>query len=260
MAWPIDIERALAILILGASRALPLSWVVPIFGGPALPWAIRLGLGLGLGFLCFPLIALQPLPGDVVGWVLLLFREVMVGTVMGFVVACLFRAAEAAGRLTDVLRGPNLAEVLSPLSGDRGTPLGSLFLLLAVVVFLEIGGLGYLAAALARSYEAIPLAARVQGPHAQKAALLVVAASAKLLESALALAAPAVVALLIADLLLGALGRAAPSLPLFFVGMPAKALLGVGMVLLGVGALDGALTTGFRGFLVLLDGTATFGP
>jgi flagellar biosynthetic protein FliR len=179
---------------------------------------------------------------------------------MGFVVACLFRAAEAAGRLTDVLRGTNLAEALSPLSGERSSPLGSLFLLLAVVVFLEIGGLGYLAAALARSYEAIPLAASVQSPHAQKAALLVMAASAKLIESALALAAPALVAMLIADLVLGALGRAAPSLPVFFVGMPAKALLGVGMVLLGVGTLDGALTAGFRGFLVLLDRAATFGP
>jgi flagellar biosynthesis protein FliR len=260
MAWPIDIERTLAIFALGASRTLPLSWMVPIFGGPALPVPIRLGIGLGLGLLCFPLIALQPMPQSAVAWVLVLFREAMIGTVMGFVIACLFRAVEAAGRLTDVMRGANLAEVLSPLSGERSTPLGGLFLLLATVVFLELGGAGYLATALARSYEAMPLGAGHQSPHAQKAALLVVAASAKLIESALALAAPVLVTLLIADLILGALGRAAPSLPLFFVGMPAKALLGVGMVLLGLGTLDGALTAGFQGILDLLGRAAAIGP
>lgn len=259
MAWPIDIERSVAIFALGASRTLPLSWMVPIFGGPALPVPIRLGLGLGLGLLCFPLIALQPIPREAVAWTVLLFREAIVGTVMGLVIACLFRAVESAGRLTDVLRGANLAEVISPLSEERSTPLGTLFLLLAVVVFMEMGGAGYLATALARSYEAMPLGAGESQP-VQKAALLVVVASAKLIESAVALAAPVVVALLMTDLVLGALGRAAPSLPLFFVGMPAKALLGVGMVLLGLGALDGALTAGFRGFLELLNRAATSAP
>lgn len=257
MAWPIDIERTLAVFALGASRTLPLSWMVPIFGGPTLPVPLRLGLGLGLGLLCFPLIALQPLPHDAVAWTLLLFREVIVGLVMGLVIACLFRAVESAGRLTDVLRGANLAEVISPLSDERSTPLGNLFLFLAVVVFMEMGGAGYLASALARSYEAMPLGAGNQSQQAQQAALLVMIASAKLIESAVALAAPVLVALLLADLVLGALGRAAPSLPLFFVGMPAKALLGVGMVLLGLGTLDGALTAGFRGFLDLLNRAAT---
>jgi flagellar biosynthetic protein FliR len=84
-------------------------------------------------------------------------------------------------------------------------------------------------------------------------------ASAKLIEAAIGLAAPAVVALLLADLALGALGRAVPQIPLYFVGMPAKALLGVGAVLAGLATLDSALTLGFRGFLVLLERAAQLG-
>jgi flagellar biosynthesis protein FliR len=259
MVWPVDMERTLAAFVLGASRTLPLCWMVPIFGGPALPGPLRVGLGLGLGLLCFPLIALQTLPNSVVGWSVLLIHEAAIGVVMGLVIACLFRAVEAAGRLTDVLRGTNLAEVISPLSDDRGSSMGNLFLLLAVIVFWEIGGAGYLATALARSYEAMPLGVVSRSLPVENAAWLVVAASAKLIEAALGLAAPVIVALLITDLILGALGRAAPSLPLFFVGMPAKALLGVGMVLLGMGSLDGALTTGFRGFLTLLENAARLG-
>ena len=186
MVWPGEIERILTVFVVGASRTLPLSWMVPAMGGPTLPVPIRVGLGLALAVLCFPLIAMHPVPDGVVSWTLLLSREVVVGLVMGLVIACLFRAVEAAGRLTDVLRGANLVEILSPLSDARSTPLGGLFLLLAVVVFWEIGGAGYLVAALARSYEAIPptLDAVVLQ---RKAVFVVIEASAKLIESAVAL-------------------------------------------------------------------------
>jgi len=77
-------------------------------------------------------------------------------------------------------------------------------------------------------------------------------ASAKLIESAIGLCAPVVVALLLTDILLGIVGRAVPQIPIYFVGMPLKALLGVGAVLLGLAGLDTALNAGFRGFFDLL--------
>jgi flagellar biosynthetic protein FliR len=83
----------------------------------------------------------------------------------------------------------------------------------------------------------------------------VVLASAKLLASALALAAPLVVALLLADVALAVLARVAPQTPIYFLGLPAKALLGVGAVLMGVGFLQGALARGFVGWLALMART-----
>jgi flagellar biosynthesis protein FliR len=82
--------------------------------------------------------------------------------------------------------------------------------------------------------------------------MVAIAASAKLIEAAIGLCAPAVVALLLADILLGIVGRAVPQIPLYFVAMPLKALLGVGAVLLGLASLDAALQSGFRGFFNLL--------
>ena len=257
---PGNLEHALAVFALAAGRTVSMVWLVPAFGGPTLPAQIRLALGLALASLCFPLVAGQVPAGGSVLWVLLFFREIVVGVVMGLVVACLFRAAEAAGQLTDIVRGANLAEVISPLTESRSSPLGNLFLLLAVVIFFEMGGAGYLATALARSYEAVPLAATEPTPASlHTAAFLVIAASGKLIEAAVGLAAPALIALLLADLVLGALGRVAPQIPLYFVGMPAKALLGVGAILAGIATLDSALTVGFRGFLVLLERAAQLG-
>jgi flagellar biosynthetic protein FliR len=251
-----NLEPSLSLLGLGAARTVPLAWSIPVFGGPALPSSSRLALGIGLTVLCYPWLAANPPPPNAVLWILLVARELLVGVVMGLVLACMFRAAEAAGALTDLARGGRSAELLSPVGGDGSSPLGVLLLLLASLLFLEIGGVGQVAAALARSYEAIPIgAAGALGPPTRSAALLAIAATGKLIEAAIGLAAPALVALLLADLGLGVVGRAVPALPVHAAGVPLRALLGVGVVLLVVGALDVAIQGGFRAFFALLEAT-----
>lgn len=260
MSLTSDFGLSLGLLGLGAARTVPLAWSVPVFGGPGLPGQIRVALGLGLAVLCYPALASTSLPADTLSWALLATREALVGAVMGFVCAAMFRAAAAAGELTDVLRGMNFASLLSPAGEQRTSPLGALLLLFACVVFLELGGIGLVASALARSYEAFPLAVSPRiGEPSRAAALLVLAASAKLIEAAIGLAAPALVALLLADIVLGAIGRAVPGVPSYFVGMPLKALLGIGAVLLGLGGLDLAMQHGFRGFFALLAAALRMG-
>ncbi len=79
------------------------------------------------------------------------------------------------------------------------------------------------------------------------------AASAKLLESAVGLAAPVIVALLLADIALGVVGRVTPALPVYFAAMPLKGVLSIGIVLLGLGALDAALVAGWPAWMALAD-------
>jgi len=153
-----------------------------------------------------------------------------------------------------VVRGSNMAEVISPVSEGRTSPLGDVSLLLAVIIFLELGGVGYVATALARSYEAVPLAPAARGASVLTPAVaLIIEASGKILDAALGLAAPAVVSLLLADLALGAIARSAPQVPVYFAAMPLKTLLGVGMLLVGLGAFEGAIVAGFRGWAVIVE-------
>lgn len=236
-----------------AARTIPLAWSIPAFGGPSLPGRIRVAMGIGLALLCLPVLAVAPPAGGALLWGLLVAREVMVGIVLGFVCACMFRAAEAAGQCTDFLRGVSLSEAMAPTGEGRSSPLGTLMLLLAAVVFFEMGGLAHVTSALVRSYEAVPLSAPTRFAGSPKAmAMVAIAASAKLIEAAIGLCAPAVVALLLADILLGMVGRVVPQIPVYFVGMPLKALLGVGAVLLGLAGLDMALQSGFLEFYDLL--------
>ena len=247
---PVDLKRYLVLLGWGAARSMPIVWLIPAFGGPTIPVQVRLALGLALSGLCLPLLSGHAPEVSAPLWPVLAAREVVVGIVMGLACACWFRASEAAGRLVDAFRGVGWVDGLSPVGGERSSPLASLMLLLAVFVFLEIGGIRHVALALAQSYQAIPLSAQPGAPsHAMAAA--VVLASGKLIESALGLSAPVLVSLVLADLLLGAIGRAAPQMPIQSVGVPLKALLGVGVVLLGLGGIEVALRGSLAGFLTL---------
>ncbi len=251
---PRDLDRWLWALGVGAMRTIPIAFLIPAFGGQSVPAQVRMGLGLALSAICLPVV-MPALPTQTGGlyWILLLARETAVGFTVGFVGSSVFRAAESAGRLVDTLRGANMAEVISPITEGRASPLGDIFLLLATVIFLEMGGVGHVATALARSYQAVPLDLSGTPESLAAAARLVVITTAMLLESTLALAAPAIVALFVADLVLGAIARMAPQIPVYFVGMPLKAMAGVGIVLVGLGGIEGALSGAFRGWYVMVE-------
>jgi type III secretory pathway component EscT len=241
---------------LGAARALPVTWLVGPLGGARLPAPARVAFGLLLAVLAAPALTHAAARAElghagavVVG--LVLARELLIGLGLGLVTSFAFRAAETAGRLVDVLRGATLAEVFVPTSEERASPLGALYVLLASLVFLELGGVTRTVEALLASYDAVPLVGALTAGTLRAGAQVVVLASARLLESALGLAAPALVALWLADLALGLVARVAPQVPIYFVGLPLKGLLAVGVVLLGVGALERSFAGGFGGWLEL---------
>lgn len=244
------------LLVVGAARTIPLVWSVPVFGGPAFPWQLRLAFGAGMAWLSWPLLAGRGMPETVGAWIMLVTREILVGVVMGFACAAVFRAAEAAGGLMDVARGGMVVSIPGPGAEEgTSTPVGVLLLLLACTIFCQIDGLGHVAVALARSYEAIPIAAPLSvAPTARGAALLAVAASGKLIESVIALAAPVLLALLLADLVLGVVGRLVPGIPVCAHALPLKALLGLAAVLVALAGIDLAIAGRVGDFFGLLDG------
>lgn len=249
-------------LELGAARATPIIWMVAPLGGVRLPAPARAGLALLLAGLAAPLLAASPgaaalVPGPAVRLVLAFGREVLVGFCLGFVAAAAFRAAELAGRLGDTLRGANVAEILVPTAEERSSPLGVLYLLLATLVFLQLGGVARLTAALIDSYRVLPVGGGLDAGAAHRAAALVAIASARLIAAGVALAAPVIVALWLTDLALGLVARAAPQVPVYFIGLPLKGLLAIGLVLLTVGTLESALAGDFGRWLNLVRRTAT---
>ncbi len=248
----------LAALLLGAARAAPIVWLVGPLGGVRLPAAARVGMAALLAGVAAPvLVASAAAAGldraSTFHLTLLLGRELLVGVVLGLVASAAFRAAESAGHLADTLRGANLAEVLAPDSDQRASPLAVLYLLIATLVFFQIGGVPRLVGALLASYRALPIGGGLDAGAARGAAAIVAVASARVIASGVALAAPVIVALWLTDLALGLIARAAPQVPVYFLGLPLKGLLSIGLVLLGLGALQAALGGDLRGWFSLVE-------
>lgn len=238
MFVPLD-EATLVSFALVAARTVPALAAVPAFGGQVLPAPVRILLGLCVAGLIWPGIAPVEQPPELGPLLLAIAREAAIGAATGFLSALPFRAVESAGRLVDALRGANLAELLSPELGARTSPTAELYLRLTTVWFLASGAYRGVLFALADGFERLPVGgAPLGGPRAA------IAATGAVLEGAAGIALPALASLLLADLTLGVVGRAAPSLGLQGVLMSGRALVGVVVTALSLAAVLATVSRG----------------
>ena len=230
------------------ARLLPVTFVAPFFGGPLVPAPVKIAVAVALAVLLFPSARASlggPLPEGSLLYVGLLFKELLVGFAIAFVTSLVFRAAEMAGQAVDVLRGANLATALAPELGERVSVFADFWVQTLVVLFLALGGHRVFLVAFAHSYAVLPLAAFPEPALGLwPATEWILSLTGNLLAVALALAAPALAALFLADVVLGLMARVAPQIQVFFLGMPLKALLAVAMVFLAAEALLVALQGG----------------
>jgi flagellar biosynthetic protein FliR len=224
--------------------------MLPAFGGPTLPLYVRFGLGLVLLLSGLPLLVGFPVDDAFPRLPLLFVREVLVGAAMGYVMSLAFKAVEVAGRVSDILRGANSLEINLPLSGERSSPMGAMLLLLAVVVFNRVGGVPYLSLCLYKSYEALPLSGAI-GPGVGTARLfgIFVLASGKMLTACVMLSAPVLIYSLMTDMAFFFYGKINAHIPVHFVAMPVKALVGIFALLVALPSVAASIVDLLRTFL-----------
>lgn len=128
------------------ARALPVLVLVPAFGLGGLASPIRAALALGMAGCVAP--ALRALPVTGLPWWFLLARESVASLPLALGTAAILWAAVMAGGLVDNLRGGRESSEL-PVLDEAASPFGVLFGLLVALGFLESGGAGRVAAALA---------------------------------------------------------------------------------------------------------------
>jgi flagellar biosynthetic protein FliR len=173
-------------LILGMGRALPAVLWAP------LPWAARLILAAILTGVAWPALVAAPSLAS-------LPTEVMAGLALGLVASVPFRAAEAAGA---TLSG---AASAGRAASKRPGALSDAFGLFALALFAATGGPLMLALVWGESYLALPVGRALTG-----GLRVASAAGGRLIGVAIALALPALGALLLAELLGGLLVRVQP--------------------------------------------------
>jgi flagellar biosynthesis protein FliR len=235
-------HSGLALLVF--ARTLGLAWTAPALSTSGLDMRFRIVLAILLALVLVPAIA-----GDVpveLGWQAGM-TEVLVGAGIGWSASLVIAGARQAGEIVGAQAGLSAAALFDPEAGDDLTALGHLYGLVALGVFLALDGPLVLVRALVESYRVIP-AGGASLSLTKEAARFAFERVGEALLLALRGAAPAAVALALAGMALGLLGKAAPSLQLMALAMPVRAALGMVMVVVSLATLVATLTLAWGGW------------
>ena len=240
---------AASLLLLALLRWVAIVQVSPFLGGRLVPGSVKIGLALVFAWFTVPSLSQQlPVPlamGPLRFWLSAL-HEVAMGLLLGFGSSLVFFAAGMGGQFLDSARGTLTATVLVPQLQVQSSLLGDLYFQLFVVLYVLAGGHLFFLSAVVDSYRLFPPGG------ALPAAVLV---HASFLKMALAMfvlmvkvVAPALVVLLLADIVLGVANRVASQMDVFFLGLALKPAVGLLVVALSFYALAGVSREAFVGF------------
>ena len=247
-----QLEGWLALLAFPMARILGFVGAAPVFGNNAVPRRIKLMVGLAVTMGLLPVVPSAPQEAiDSWSGMLILFHQTLIGIAMGLVLRVVFAALDLMGEIISLQMGLSFATFFDPVAGGQTAVVGEFLTLLATLVFLSLNGHLLMIDALARSFEWLPVSATL--PH-KGGWLILVRFGASIFASGLLMALPIVTALLITNIALGVLTRAAPQLNLFAIGFPITLTVGFGVLLLALSHLAPLLQYFYdAGFTTLAD-------
>ncbi len=229
----------LASALLLIARVLGLCATAPGWSSPGLSWPLRVVGALWMATAVWPLVGptLIVPHGEMLGWMVL--GELIAGATLGLTAGLIIAGARQAGEVVGMQTGLSPAALFDPEIGDELTPMGHLYGLIALAAFLSLDGPLALVRGLADSYQTWPPG----GLGSAEAVYEAFSRVAQSLALAVRAASPAALALTLAGIAIGLLGRAAPSLPLVALSMPIRFGVGLVIILASVGTLVATLTS-----------------
>ena len=238
----IDAQYAMG-LVLALARVTGFVVASPVTG-KAIPFMGRMAFTMAIGFFLTEPVAEPSSIFVLVGWAVV---NAVIGVVLGFLTGVVFHLFAVAGSMIDLSSGLALATVYDPSQGEPAAVFNRMFNVVALTLFVLLGGLHLLVGGLAISVEAIPLDGQItmQGGLVDLTLMLI----SRMMVAAIEVALPVLAALFLAEIVLGLAGRFAPQANVLLLGLPAKLLLTFSLLtvsfLLFPEAMDG-VTGGVR--------------
>jgi flagellar biosynthetic protein FliR len=223
------------IFVLVLTRLGSLLMTLPVLGTATVPWQVRALLAVSISLILTPLFWAQPIPQPENLMILgtLLAREAILGLALGLAVLILLSGMQLAGQIVSQTSGMTLADVANP-TFDTTTPLFSQILeMLAIAIFFIVGGHRQVMDSLLRSFTWMPPGT---GQLPDSALEALAAITSQSFDIGIRAAAPVIVALLLATLVVALISRTLPQLNAVAVGLNFNSLIGLGVFALCLGS------------------------
>ena len=226
---PINLETA---YFLTLARISPIVVAAPFLGAKTAPVMARAGLAIVLSFVFLPITLgsmSNPIPfGSIYPY--LFIKELFIGVIFGFFSLIPFLTAQSSGVVIDYLRGSSMLMAQDPSTQTQASPIGILYNWCLIVIYFYLGGPFYFFDAFASSYQVIGLDQFIPSAILQIHSPLWVRLTEvvqDLFRISIQLAAPPILAILMAEVFLGIANRLAPQVQIGFLGMSLKSLFGL---------------------------------
>ena len=230
---PLDLVVALLLVVVRIGAFLS---IAPPFASRTVPVRVRTTLAFAMALPVAPQLVKSVPTGtsELLGAVAF---QAASGLVMGFIMMTLFMAIQVAGELVDLFGMFTMASILDPISNVPVSMFGRVKQLVAVTLLFASNGHLIVIRGLLSSFEAAPLRA----PDLGQLASLMVTNVGRLVVAAMEIAAPMIVVLFIADIALGLISRAVPTLNVFQLSFPVKTIMVVTLSAMALAAVPGVL-------------------
>ena len=228
----------LTLFFLGLMRIAPIVALAPFLGN-RLPGGVKIGTAIAITAIILPHLigsAKTPVVTYDALFTTLCLKELFVGMIMAILVSVPFYIAQSSGVLIDFLRGSSALQVQDPIMQSQSSSIGQLYNYVFIVLFYDIGGPFMFFEGVLNSYSVIPADSfipvaffNLQMPFWQ----FMMGLLTKFLAISLQLAAPSLVAILMAEMFLGIANRLAPQVQIAFLGMALKSFVGLALLWAG---------------------------
>src|SRR3984957_2519592 len=209
-------------------RILALGATGPVFGNASVSTRVKIGLSSFITVIVAP--TLGPLPQVTVFsamgvWIIV--NQFLIGAALGLTMQVVFTAIQATGEFVGLGMGLGFATFFDQQASGSSAVLSSYMNVFGMLVFVVLDGHLQMLSALIATFQTLPISSDLLGAVGFRALAVW---GGTIFSMGLLLALPVVAALLISNLALGILNRAAPQIGVFQIGFPLTML--VGMLLL----------------------------
>ena len=225
-----EINSGLSAGIFIFARVLGFVRFAPVLNRKEIPGFVKVSFAMILTIILMMTVKTHAAPQGT-SLVLGIILNLVGGMTIGFIANCIVLAIAAAGDMINMQMGLSSAMVLDPTAGSQVSILGNFFGILAVILFINIGGVYWLINALHRSFDVFPMYASAIPLDQIINKDYLVTITSNVLYVGLQIASPVLLATLGQDLILGIISKTAPQVNVFQLSFLFKPVLGAAILL-----------------------------
>ena len=224
----------LTLFLLVLSRLSGLFMLAPVLGSVSVPARVRAILAICFAMIVTPILENPSPPAHLLELAKLVTGELLVGVALGLGVRIIFSGIQLTGQIIGQMSGMSLADVFDPTTQANVPVFGQLLDIFTIAIFLLIGGHRTLIAALLDTFAWLPAG---HGTFAEGLLDALLGLTHHSFSLGIRGAAPMMVSLMLAVLVMGLISRTMPQLNIIAVGFSMNSLVMMATLWISIGSV-----------------------